>query len=117
MSAHPGPAELKPCPFCGGAAEIQFFKLTQLWGVACRRARDHDAARVYSVTFDPEDAVKAWNRRALAPSDARERVRAVIIDQLYVGDSMTEADQRDVTTFADAVLTALGLAKEEPHHA
>lgn len=51
-------------------------------------------------------------RRALAPSDARERVIAVL-QSLPPTDESGWSD----ATLADAVLSALGLAKEEPHHA
>ena len=49
-------AELKPCPFCGGNAEIK--KYTRFW-VACDDCLTESAA--YATK---EEAIEAWNRRA-----------------------------------------------------
>ena len=62
-------AELKPCPFCGGEAEIvphRFFseKLkawkTESYGVECKNC--HTSG--YQFWGCEEHAIKAWNRRA-----------------------------------------------------
>lgn len=51
-------AELKPCPFCGGKAEME--DVGRLYFVRCRRCgvnQDH-------LYHSKQAAVKAWNRRA-----------------------------------------------------
>ena len=51
--------DLKPCPFCGGGAEISF--LFGRYGVACCRCQ---AAIIPCPYQTKEEAIKAWNRRA-----------------------------------------------------
>ena len=59
-------AELKPCPFCGGAARISADTEAvrdsegRLWAftAVCDRC-----AATSGLTFKPELAIKAWNRR------------------------------------------------------
>lgn len=62
MSANDG-IELKPCPFCGGAAKLQR-GLTWLIGCDTRGCIGY---RPYSLDRDyetAEEAAEAWNRRA-----------------------------------------------------
>ena len=49
-------AELKPCPFCGGKAEMKSY--TRFW-VAC-----DDCLSETSTYSTKEEAIEAWNRRA-----------------------------------------------------
>lgn len=59
--------ELKPCPFCGGEAEVQKAKSTSYFGrklpykVKCKRCH---CALAYQFFGTEKDATKAWNRRA-----------------------------------------------------
>lgn len=48
--------ELKPCPFCGGEAEVVFIK-EELY-VRCR-----ECGAVGANTFNTEDVLADWNRR------------------------------------------------------
>lgn len=49
--------ELKPCPFCGGEAEVRMFTATLIF-VQCKNCL------AGSTAFNSEDeAVKVWNRR------------------------------------------------------
>lgn len=54
-------AELKPCPFCGGEAEV--FDDYDNWGVRCKKygCIGHDFEPQY---IDDDYAIEAWNRRA-----------------------------------------------------
>ena len=67
-------SELKPCPFCGGEAEIRTQDRPDgnthyyVYIVRCKecRARTEDFPIAYYVHHDVEDAIEAWNRRAEA---------------------------------------------------
>ncbi len=49
--------ELKPCPFCGGKAEVRMFSPTVMI-VQCK------SCLATTFAFDSEhEAVKSWNRR------------------------------------------------------
>lgn len=48
---------LKPCPFCGGKAEVVYIKDNQY--VRCLRC-----GAVGANTFKTEDVIAAWNRRS-----------------------------------------------------
>ena len=62
--------ELKPCPFCGAAAELYeihaYRKHSPLKGkVRVRCSRELCFARSIRTVWDTEaDATRAWNRRA-----------------------------------------------------
>lgn len=51
--------KLKPCPFCGGEAELWDNKLThRLYGVICKKCD------CMTPCFESEvEAIEAWNRR------------------------------------------------------
>lgn len=51
--------KLKPCPFCGGAAELVMNTVGQF----CAQCRNYKCgATIIAEVYD--DAVDAWNRRA-----------------------------------------------------
>lgn len=57
--------KLKPCPFCGGKAELvaDVFDQKRIWYVRCCGT----GCAVFSETADrptPQEAAKLWNRRA-----------------------------------------------------
>jgi Lar family restriction alleviation protein len=56
--------ELKPCPFCGGEAEIK--KTKQCWTEAYSVVCKDKGCRGHAVKplRDKEAAIVAWNRRA-----------------------------------------------------
>lgn len=51
--------EIKPCPFCGGAAELrERLDFPETWYVICR------CCEISTFAFQtPEKALKRWNRR------------------------------------------------------
>lgn len=50
---------LKPCPFCGGKAELtESFYQTPVWRVVC-----HKCEIATFLFLSPESAAKRWNRR------------------------------------------------------
>lgn len=51
-------SELKPCPFCGGEAEIMGYRYDCKW-IICKKCMAETAA--YETS---EQAIAAWNRRA-----------------------------------------------------
>lgn len=57
--------KLKPCPFCGGKAELrknEFFRTNDWWYVACSNLN----CGIYAETADrptPQEAAKLWNAR------------------------------------------------------
>ena len=59
--------KLKPCPFCGAAAEIEQLHSqsgqTHMWMVSCS-ADDCDTLKDRSGADGRERAIAAWNRRA-----------------------------------------------------
>ena len=57
-------AELKPCPFCGGKAEISLYLGN--YGVACCEC---PGAVINCRYQTKEEAIKAWNRRTSHASD------------------------------------------------
>ncbi len=61
-------SELKPCPFCGGEAEIVV--LDRWWGddlrdfykVACKNKKCNVIVETI-IEYEKKDAIEAWNRR------------------------------------------------------
>ena len=58
--------KLKPCPFCGGKAELlkdELGRTSDWWYAACSNLD----CGIYAQTADrptPQEAAKLWNRRA-----------------------------------------------------
>ena len=61
--------ELKPCPFCGGKAELRSFTAT-LQFVQCQECLSGTTAFVVS-----EDALTAWNKRNNMMSRLKKSVK------------------------------------------
>ena len=62
-------AELKPCPFCGGVAEVMYIEWCAMYAARC--ANEYGSCKILSETvyFVVErEAIEAWNRRANADS-------------------------------------------------
>lgn len=54
---------LKPCPFCGGEANViehRFHGLDSSYGLQCKKCK----AETYQFYESEEKAIEAWNRRA-----------------------------------------------------
>ena len=62
--------ELKPCPFCGGDAELLYHPLAhqdpkvRAWEVGCSKCTARVGAAIYAVGMTLDKAVAAWNRRS-----------------------------------------------------
>ena len=55
--------DLKPCPFCGGEADViehLFHGLDSSYGLQCKKCE----AETYQFYRSEEKAIKAWNSRA-----------------------------------------------------
>ena len=84
--------KLKPCPFCGGEAEIVYaLHDYNLWGVRCKNC---DASVECSIEEDSEEnAVKAWNTRKPV-DDVLERLEKLKMAEY--DDSDEEPEYTDV---------------------
>lgn len=51
--------KLKPCPFCGGEAQILIIKEQKFHSVRCIKCRT-----LTDIYETEEEAIEAWNRRA-----------------------------------------------------
>ena len=76
--AAPEAVELKPCPFCGSAAELlqdDDGRWTQVMCAGC-------GGKAPEVMASKEAASAAWNRRATSAADAAEveRLRAEVLE-------------------------------------
>lgn len=61
--------KLKPCPFCGGEAELEIKQhVPKGYDYIPRCANPSCAGRLTKKWINAEEAIKAWNRRT---SDAR----------------------------------------------
>ena len=58
--------KLKPCPFCGGEAELEINGL--YWDVNCKRCLANVGA--YKC-YNKKQAIEAWNRRYKEQDDDR----------------------------------------------
>lgn len=55
--------KLKPCPFCGGRAELTKFR--QTWSVGCARDILKCPCKPWTGSqWTEEKAIEIWNRRA-----------------------------------------------------
>lgn len=57
--------DLKPCPFCGGEAELYKHPRAVCFGVICTKCKT--STGMFYSTFDKsaeDKAVELWNRRA-----------------------------------------------------
>lgn len=55
--------ELRPCPFCGGKAQLRLekdFKMHQAYKICCLSC----PARMEALFHSQWEAISAWNRRA-----------------------------------------------------
>lgn len=51
--------EIKPCPFCGGKAEIDYTCRGNYPGVYCNNC----SAYIFDYSYSEEKAIEKWNRR------------------------------------------------------
>ena len=87
--------KLKPCPFCGGGAQLADALLSGIPVVTCDRC----GATVYDSPAEVLSAVAAWNRRAsdAALAKAREAAREALEEargglmNKYVADKIAAA--------------------------
>jgi len=63
--------ELKPCPFCGGYADIQTERSGEWWYfTVCCHTEDCRGSSNDCTYFKERDAIAAWNTRPTPPADA-----------------------------------------------
>lgn len=58
--------KLKPCPFCGGEAEVTKGEITNVYIVGCADKEPFSGCPVRSFTFPTktkQQAISAWNTR------------------------------------------------------
>ena len=70
--------KLKPCPFCGGAVNLERAGVSgEWWGIVCRNTINIGGTCAVEIrrSATPEAAIKRWNLRAPA-LDAYHRGRA-----------------------------------------
>lgn len=98
--------KLKPCPFCGGEARFDGMEMeVQCCTPGC-------AGQIWM--FDTGDeAIAAWNTRALPPhADMVEKVARAIADTTdWDGNRM--GDQHDDSEIRDAALAAIAAIAED----
>ena len=63
--------ELKPCPFCGGKAEIRIADINssgnELYLLKCCNIKCSVIPKVPFHSYDKDKLIDAWNRRAEVP--------------------------------------------------
>src|SRR5258708_4145071 len=64
--------ELKPCPFCGGKAELVFHGGPENIEVCCSNMNSCAIGQLGVYRDTREEAIKAWNRRASVAPKGRE---------------------------------------------
>ena len=56
--------ELKKCPFCGGEAEVNYYKSAESWYAECALSKGACATIPCTYPYPTkEEAIEAWNRR------------------------------------------------------
>ena len=72
--------ELKPCPFCGGKAEIMVDD--EEFYIQCKGMPTENCPSncgLIEIFYPKEEAIAAWNRRAPHPTEARlEKLLALV---------------------------------------
>ena len=64
MGYQPKNSELKPCPFCGAKAVMNYKQALNTWIVECSNS-SCPASYMIGMDYDTEaEAIEAWNRRA-----------------------------------------------------
>ena len=92
--------ELKPCPFCGGPAEVRHVLRCgqDAWTACCDESVDPDCCGSTDPTyFKKSDAIAAWNRRATPPP-------ASVVER----DPRTNPQPGDVKEYADGSIWVWG---------
>jgi hypothetical protein len=103
---------LKPCPFCGGAVQIErctdtFERLhgrRQWWGIVCRNTRNWGGSCALETTPQAsiEAVVERWNKRV--PEDA---LRAALEDARGFLSRHTRADFEPAQRLRETINKAL----------
>jgi hypothetical protein len=113
--------QLKPCPFCGGAVELEQANLRgahRWWGVVCRNTINlgGTCAVEQIPSASPEAATERWNRRAAVRGedaanvsqedcDARIRKWRGAFDVMHRRAMNAEANVRELVSQARAAST------------
>lgn len=104
-------SELKPCPFCGGEAELMDGSI--ICFVHC------DSCKTTGCTFVSEcasQAVAAWNTRATDTELTRLKRQVEVLREAHIQTSHNLACERYVREHSENALAAADrIAKEQPH--
>ena len=84
MTAEDKPLPLKPCPFCGGIADV--------WGTTEVTIRCRECLTLGQPRWELADAAKAWNRRAPSSPDA---AREALVEALKRAQNLPWANGKD----------------------
>lgn len=85
-------SELKPCPFCGGKAELYYDR--NLWSVECSDCRTQSG-----VNVTEEKVINAWNTRR----EAETKAQAVFLGADFTSDYLKEVGAQAVEEAAKAM--------------
>lgn len=106
-----GKVELKPCPFCGGEAEM--FSMSDRIGVRCA---DVMCAGSHRLPAAGEDSVALWNRRTALASGSGDHAELARLAESLMEDARRVADmprnekrdeQAGYSALASVALTSL----------
>ena len=105
--------KLKPCPFCGDEAVIEQLDedYNNEWRIYCRNSNGEckmqPCTRIYETQ---EDAIEAWNTRALTPAQEHaEELALLLFDLLFACLCGSLQEKQTLLDRAEALLSDIKL--------